>query len=62
VLADQSGRHPPAEWARLAISLYRQPIADRIVRRSQQRRRNGRSYGRGVLPILSHSSASFHLL
>jgi len=31
VLADQSGRHPPAEWARLATSLYRQHNADRIV-------------------------------
>ena len=31
VLADQSGRYPPTEWARLAISLYRQHSADRIV-------------------------------
>jgi phage terminase large subunit-like protein len=31
VLADQSGRYPPIEWARTAISLYRQYKADRIV-------------------------------
>jgi predicted phage terminase large subunit-like protein len=31
VLADQSGRYPPTEWARKAISLYRQHKADRIV-------------------------------
>ena len=31
VLADQSGRYPPTEWARTAISLYRQYKADRIV-------------------------------
>ncbi len=31
VLADTSGRYPPTDWARLAISLYRQHKADRIV-------------------------------
>jgi phage terminase large subunit-like protein len=31
VLADQSGRCPPTEWARTAIALYRQHKADRIV-------------------------------
>jgi phage terminase large subunit-like protein len=31
VLADQSGRYPPIEWARTAISLYRKFKADRIV-------------------------------
>jgi phage terminase large subunit-like protein len=31
VLADQSGRYPPTEWARIAIRLYRQHNADRIV-------------------------------
>jgi predicted phage terminase large subunit-like protein len=31
VLADQSGRYPPTEWARKAIALYRQHKADRIV-------------------------------
>jgi phage terminase large subunit-like protein len=31
VLADQSGRYAPIEWARAAISLYRQYRADRIV-------------------------------
>jgi phage terminase large subunit-like protein len=31
VLADQSGRYPPIEWARTGISLYRQFKADRIV-------------------------------
>ena len=31
VLADQSGRYPPTEWARAAIALYRQHKADRIV-------------------------------
>jgi phage terminase large subunit-like protein len=31
VLADQSGRYPPTEWARTAIGLYRQYKADRIV-------------------------------
>jgi predicted phage terminase large subunit-like protein len=31
VLADQSGRYPPTEWARTAIALYRQHKADRIV-------------------------------
>jgi phage terminase large subunit-like protein len=31
VLADQSGRYPPTEWARVAIGLYRQYNADRIV-------------------------------
>jgi phage terminase large subunit-like protein len=31
VLADQSGRYPPTEWARIAIRLYRQYNADRIV-------------------------------
>ena len=31
VLADQSGRYPPTEWARTAIALYRQHNADRIV-------------------------------
>ena len=30
VLADQSGRYPPTEWARIAIRLYRQHNADRI--------------------------------
>jgi phage terminase large subunit-like protein len=31
VLADQSGRYPPTEWARTAIALYRKHKADRIV-------------------------------
>jgi predicted phage terminase large subunit-like protein len=31
VLEDRSGRYQPIEWARLAISLYRQYDADRIV-------------------------------
>src|SRR5438445_8380592 len=31
VLADQSGRYAPIEWARTAIALYRQHKADRIV-------------------------------
>src|SRR6202035_883339 len=31
VLADQSGRYAPTEWARTAIGLYRQYKADRIV-------------------------------
>jgi phage terminase large subunit-like protein len=31
VLADQSGRYPPTEWARIAIRLYQQYNADRIV-------------------------------
>ena len=31
VLADQSGRYPPTDWARKAIELYRQHKADRIV-------------------------------
>ena len=31
VLADQSGRYPPTEWARIAIALYHQHKADRIV-------------------------------
>src|SRR5258706_15200203 len=31
VLADQSGRYPPTEWARTAIALHRQHKADRIV-------------------------------
>jgi len=31
VLADQSGRYPPTEWARVAIGLYQQHNADRIV-------------------------------
>jgi phage terminase large subunit-like protein len=31
VLADQSGRYAPTEWARTAIALYRQYKADRIV-------------------------------
>src|SRR5258706_4839832 len=31
VLADQSGRYPPTEWARTAIALYRQHKADRVV-------------------------------
>jgi phage terminase large subunit-like protein len=31
VLADQSGRYAPTEWARAAIGLYRQYKADRIV-------------------------------
>src|SRR5204863_8621926 len=31
VLADQSGRYPPTEWARTAIALCRQHKADRIV-------------------------------
>ncbi len=31
VLADQSGRYPPTDWARTAIGLYRQYKADRIV-------------------------------
>lgn len=31
VLADQSGRHPPTEWARIAIRLYQSHKADRIV-------------------------------
>ena len=30
VLADQSGRYPPTEWARTAIALYRQHKADRF--------------------------------
>ena len=30
VLADQSGRYPPTEWARVAIGLYRQHNADRV--------------------------------
>jgi phage terminase large subunit-like protein len=31
VLEDKSGRYPPTEWARLAISLYKKFGADRIV-------------------------------
>jgi phage terminase large subunit-like protein len=31
VLADQSGRYPPIEWARLAIAAYKKHEADRIV-------------------------------
>src|SRR5271169_2845722 len=31
VLADISGRYPPTEWARLAITAYRTHRADRIV-------------------------------
>jgi phage terminase large subunit-like protein len=31
VLADLSGRYPPAEWARTAITAYRTHHADRIV-------------------------------
>ena len=31
VLADISGRYPPTEWARLAISAYVRHRADRIV-------------------------------
>ena len=31
VIADQSGRYAPTEWARSAIALYRQHRADRIV-------------------------------
>src|SRR5439155_11408600 len=31
VLADQSARYAPTEWARKAIALYRQHKADRIV-------------------------------
>jgi phage terminase large subunit-like protein len=31
VLADQSTRYAPTEWARTAIALYRQHKADRIV-------------------------------
>jgi phage terminase large subunit-like protein len=31
VLGDTSGRYPPTDWARLAISLYRQHKADRVV-------------------------------
>src|SRR5690349_13701461 len=31
VLADQSGRYPPTEWARTAIGLYREHKADRVV-------------------------------
>jgi phage terminase large subunit-like protein len=31
VLADQSARYAPTEWARAAIALYRQHKADRIV-------------------------------
>jgi phage terminase large subunit-like protein len=31
VLADLSGRYPPIEWARLAITAYRTHRADRIV-------------------------------
>lgn len=31
VLADRSGRYPPTEWARVAISLYGSHAADRIV-------------------------------
>jgi phage terminase large subunit-like protein len=31
VLADHSGRYAPTEWARVAIGLYRQYKADRIV-------------------------------
>jgi phage terminase large subunit-like protein len=30
VLADESGRYAPTEWARKAISLYRRHQADRI--------------------------------
>ena len=31
VLADSSGRYPPAEWARVAVDAYRTHRADRIV-------------------------------
>jgi phage terminase large subunit-like protein len=31
VLADRSGHYTPTEWAQLAIALYRQHKADRIV-------------------------------
>jgi hypothetical protein len=31
LLADQSARYAPADWARTAIALYRQHKADRIV-------------------------------
>ena len=31
VLADASGRYPPAEWAKIAIATYRAHCADRIV-------------------------------
>ena len=42
VLADASGKHQPIEWAKIAIAAYRAHRADRIVRRAQQRRRDGR--------------------
>jgi phage terminase large subunit-like protein len=31
ILADRSGRYPPTEWARIAVSLYGAHAADRIV-------------------------------
>jgi hypothetical protein len=37
VLADLSGRYPPIEWARLAITAYRTHRADRIVEPRQPR-------------------------
>src|SRR5580693_3450873 len=49
VLADISGRYPPTEWARRAITAYATHRADPHRRRGQQRRRYGRgdaSHGR----------------
>lgn len=36
VLADESGRHAPHEWARRAVSLYEQFNADRIIGEANQ--------------------------
>ena len=49
VLADISGRYPPTEWARLAITAYADAPGRPHRRRGQQRRRHGRgdaSHGR----------------
>ena len=42
VLADASGKHQPVEWAKTAVAAYRAHHADRIRRRAQQWRRDGR--------------------
>jgi phage terminase large subunit-like protein len=54
VLADQSGRYTPIDWARNAISLYRQHKADRIVAETNNGGDLVESNIRVVMPM-SHS-------
>src|SRR5262249_61633615 len=50
VLADLSGRHPPTEWARVAVAAWHAHHADRIVAEINNGGGNGGATLRGIAP------------